>query len=75
MPIWAVSTHRWRTISDSDERVGLVVSAKGTLKRETLERVEDLESFLERPAIAHSARIATAGFMAAFVTLLVIAFS
>jgi hypothetical protein len=52
-----------------------VVSAKVTLKREQQELVEDIESFLERPAIAHSARIATAGFMAAFVTLLVIAFS
>ena len=51
------------------------MSAKGTLKQEALEQIEDLESFLERPVIVHSARIATAGFMAAFVTLLVIAFS
>jgi hypothetical protein len=44
------------------------------LKRE-LEQRDDIESFLERPAIAKSARIVTAGFMAAFITLLVIAIS
>lgn len=52
----------------------IAVSAKGRLKR-PVEQGEDLESFLERPAIANSARIATAGFMAAFIALLVIAIS
>jgi hypothetical protein len=45
------------------------------VEREVVEQVDDIESFLETPAIANSARIATAGFMAALITLIVIAIS
>ncbi len=51
------------------------MSANNTLERERVEPIDDLESFLERPAIANSARIATAGFVAALITLIVIAIS